>query len=629
MGTFLTGNAPGGNCSGTFTDGGQNFSSDCSCAFANNTPPRITSFTPPPFYLLHNFTDQSSYSGSVLDPHPFAPLVPGSGGTFFGVTAGAAYPVGGAVFQVSSSGTDSSYSVLGGFTRLAGALAWSGDVLFGATRDNVFRINMDSSGYQILHSFTDNPDGRWARAGLVLGGSTLYGTTSTGGTSGYGTVFRIETDGTGYSILKHFQGETNGSYPAAELVLSGATLYGTTWGGGQALGSTVFKINTDGSGFEVLKHFDAPISGAHPQGGLAISDSTLFGTTDATCYGGSQGCGSVFRINTDGSDFTILKQFSGSEGPGAKAALLVSEGLVFGTTYGDGSLTNYGTVFLMNTNGSGYTVLKQFNGMEGAGPNGALLLSGNTLYGTAENGGFYNAGVAFGLALSPPAIIRLPLSQTVELGGDVHFRVETAGLTPTACQWFFNATNPVPGATSRTLHLEAVQFSHSGAYTLVLTNALGATSSVPVLLSVIAPVERRPVPAVALTGGAGSLLDVDYASALSPTPNWLSMDTVTLVSNSQYWFDVSEPLPSRRYYRARQSGAPAVVPHLGLNIIPAITVTGSVGSSVRVDCINRYGPTDAWITLDTVTLTNTSQLHFDVSAPGQPERLYRLVPPYP
>jgi hypothetical protein len=44
-----------------------------------------------------------------------------------------------------------------------------------------------------------------------------------------------------------------------------------------------------------------------------------------------------------------------------------------------------------------------------------------------------------------------------------------------------------------------------------------------------------------------------------------------------------------------------------------------------VDYINRFGPTDAWATLDTVTLTNTSQLYFDVSAPGQPPRLYRLV----
>jgi hypothetical protein len=46
---------------------------------------------------------------------------------------------------------------------------------------------------------------------------------------------------------------------------------------------------------------------------------------------------------------------------------------------------------------------------------------------------------------------------------------------------------------------------------------------------------------------------------------------------------------------------------------------------LRLDYINQFGPIDAWVTLATVTLTNTSQLYFDVSAPGQPRRLYRVV----
>ena len=87
----------------------------------------------------------------------------------------------------------------------------------------------------------------------------------------------------------------------------------------------------------------------------------------------------------------------------------------------------------------------------------------------------------------------------------------------------------------------------------------------------------------------------------------------------------SAPLPALRFYRARQVGAPGVVPALGLRMVPALTLTGSIGCSVRVDCINAIGPTDAWVTLDTVPLTNTSQLYFDVSAPAQPQRLYRLL----
>ena len=61
-------------------------------------------------------------------------------------------------------------------------------------------------------------------------------------------------------------------------------------------------------------------------------------------------------------------------------------------------------------------------------------------------------------------------------------------------------------------------------------------------------------------------------------------------------------------------------------MVPAITLSGSSGDSVRLDGINAFGPTNSWFTLDTVTLTNTSQLYFDTSAIGQPPRLWRIVP---
>ena len=63
-----------------------------------------------------------------------------------------------------------------------------------------------------------------------------------------------------------------------------------------------------------------------------------------------------------------------------------------------------------------------------------------------------------------------------------------------------------------------------------------------------------------------------------------------------------------------------------LNFVPAITLTGNIGDSLRLDYINQIGPTNVWVTLDTITLTNTSQLYFDTSMIGQPPRLYRIVP---
>ena len=146
------------------------------------------------------------------------------------------------------------------------------------------------------------------------------------------------------------------------------------------------------------------------------------------------------------------------------------------------------------------------------------------------------------------------------------------------------------------------------------------------MLNVIAAVERRPVPGAKVTGEASSLLNVDYASSLSPAPIWTTLGSVSLTSTSEYYFDLTLPLPPQRFYRAWQTGTPSVRPSLDLHLVPAITLTGNIGSSVRVDAINQFGPIDAWVTLDTVTLTNTSQLYFDASAPGQPLRLYRLVP---
>jgi hypothetical protein len=226
---------------------------------------------------------------------------------------------------------------------------------------------------------------------------------------------------------------------------------------------------------------------------------------------------------------------------------------------------------------------------------------------------------------TPPVIETPPQSQTAEEGNQVRLSVAVDGYPPPGIQWFCNG-NLLAYCTNFTLEFGNAQSLHSGAYTAIITNGAGAVTSAPVNLNVIAPVERRLVPGINLFGEAGSLLNVDYTDALSPTPDWLPLDVVSLVSTSQYYFDLTAMLPPQRFYRAWQMGTPAIFPSLDLNFVPAITLTGDIGSAVRVEGINQLGPTDAWFMLNTVTLTNTMQLYFDVTAPGQPQRLYRLVP---
>lgn len=88
-----------------------------------------------------------------------------------------------------------------------------------------------------------NNDGAWPEAGLVLSGNVLYGTASEGGSSGKGTVFAVNADGTGFTTLHSFTGGSDGAFPRAELILSGNTLYGTASGDGELGDGTVFSLS--------------------------------------------------------------------------------------------------------------------------------------------------------------------------------------------------------------------------------------------------------------------------------------------------------------------------------------------------------------------------------------------------
>ena len=246
-------------------------------------------------------------------------------------------------------------------------------------------------------------------------------------------------------------------------------------------------------------------------------------------------------------------------------------------------------------------------------------------------GGFTYAGtnacafIAQAILGSAPTILRAPPTQTAEAGAAVNLAVDSTGDPPPFYQWYFNGTNALSCTTS-SLVLSSVRSSESGTYTVTVSDAFGAVTSAPVAVNVIPGVPRRPVPGVMVMGQPGSSWEVVCADSLSSAPNWATLGSVSLSGTPQYYFDLTQPLPPQRFYRAWQTADPVVLPVLDLHMVPAITVTGSIGNSVRVDAINRFGPIDGWVTLATVTLTNTSQLYFDVSAPGQPERLYRLVP---
>ncbi len=569
----------------------------------------FVSVTPPLYSILHEFHD---FSQSVYNGNSGADLIL-SGTELYGTAEGW-------VFKINTDGT--------GFSRVTdlsdnGHLSIANTTLYGTFYKNVFKVGTDGSGFALLKSFTGGSDGGTPTAAPVLVGSVLYGTTYTGGSAGYGNVFKVNSDGSGFGILKDFDNTVH--YPQGGLTLAGSTLYGTTshspgYGG-------VFKLNSDGSDFTVLKQFDGS-DGNQPRTTLALGGATLYGTT---YYGGpaypSAGSGTVFKLNTNGSGFEVLRYFSGgSDGKNPAGDLVLSGSTLYGTT-SSGGISNYGTVFKVDIDGNNYTILKRFRGRDGANPDGGLVASRGVLYGTTKHGGIANNGVVFALYLSvPPSIEVNPPRQTAEVGSDVTFRSHTSGYQPTY-QWIFNGTTFLGDfSTNSWLRMTNVQFSQAGDYTVVAANAFASATSMPAMLNVIAPVKRRAVPGIFLNAQSNSLLDIHYGSSLTSVQDWESFPTLYFTNSPQYFFDLSSPLPSQRFYRASQVAPVSVTPSLGLHMIPALTLTGSPGDRIRVDGINQFGPTDAWFTLDTVMLTSISQFYFDVTAPGQPARLYRLVP---
>jgi uncharacterized repeat protein (TIGR03803 family) len=610
------------------------------------------------YAIVHSFC-----CDRTLGIGPVGSLVQGPDGTLFGTTEHGGYDPTpdylfggfGTVFKVKTDG--SGYTVLKQFTGDDGAdlvsgLVLSGTTLYGTTYSGhttggsvgvstvkgvVFKVNTDGSGFTVIKSFSGGSDGYGPQGELVLSGNTLYGTTMYGGSYGYGTLFKVNTDGSGYAVLKNFPLGSD-SFPCGRLLLLGTTLYGTASCSPVYQYVTnygcVFKINTDGSGYSKLVSFAGGNDGARPIGNLTSSGSMLYGTT---FYGGGNGgysgwgYGTVFKVNMNGTGYTMLKRLT-EDASGPSGELVVSGSTLFGTTQTGGS-SNGGRVFKINTDGSGFVAFKDFSITNGYKPSGGVILSGTTLYGTTYWGGPEStgpnapmAGSVFSLSIAPPAVTASPQSQTAETGSSVDFAAHVIGFAPLTNQWFFNG-NAITGCTNRVLCLSGVQPTNAGTYSVIVSNIFGAVTSAPVILNVISAVERRPVPAVNLMAQPGSSLGLDYCDALGSTADWKTMATMTLSNTSQFYFDISAPLPSQRFYRAWRSGTLVAPPSLNLPfLVPAITLTGNIGNSLRLDYINAIGPTDAWVTLDTVTLTNTSQFYFDVTAPGQPQRLYRITP---
>lgn len=268
----------------------------------------------------------------------------------------------------------------------------------------VFEVTPDGV-LTTVHAFcseTNCADGIGPEGGLVLASNgSFYGTTGFGGTNGGGTIFEIAPDGK-FATLYSFCSQADcadGSFPYTALVqASNGDLYGTTSSGGSHGFGTIFRITLTGTLTTVYDF----CSQANCADGEQVTNpliearnGKLYGVAP---YGGANGAGTVFHITLSGS-FEIIHSFDFKDGAYPYGALLqATNGNFYGTTAGGGR-SNGGTIFELSPSGALKT-LYQFcmtaYCADGDGPYGGLIEGQNeNFYGTTAGGGAHFNGTIF------------------------------------------------------------------------------------------------------------------------------------------------------------------------------------------------------------------------------------------
>jgi len=440
--------------------------------------------------LLEVFTASAQ---SYVVPHMFTgstdgrmpgQLVGGSGAAF-GTTAL------GNLFKINNDGTG--YTNVCGYS--IGNMLVSGNLIYGTFNTNgagaICRMDTNGLSYTVLHSFTNASEGYTPFGFLLLTNGVLYGTSTYGGVGNYGTIYKINTDGTGYAILHCFSNTPDGCWPYSGLTLCNNALYGTTVNGGANSNGTIYKINLDGTGYTTLYSFANAPDGCYPNSGLVAGGNTLYGST---IQGGSANVGTIFKISADGSLYTNIYNCTTASGSNPRGNILLANGLIYGVTMYGGS-GGGGVVFQVRTNGSNYVNLHSFafpfrSPADGFQPQAAVVLNYNKLLGVTSMGGLLDKtftmgkGTVFSLTLPAPAIS--PVTNRYFYPGmvfDIPFYVTNSMGLPDSLICSANVSDPnlicVCGGTgaNRNLHVTGGLGLNGATVTLVVSDGNGASSA--------------------------------------------------------------------------------------------------------------------------------------------------------
>jgi uncharacterized repeat protein (TIGR03803 family) len=378
--------------------------------------------------VLYNFG-----TNSPDGTQPYGGVVMDKSGNSYGVTNGGGAYNGGAVYELSASGTETLLYSFGASTTdgngpMAGVIIDSKGNLYGTTvvggtygYGTAFELSPSSTGAwteTILHNFgASATDGTYPVAPLVIDKKgNLYGTTSSDNTNSSGTVFKLipttvtkkgkKTTTWAESVLYTF---TNSDYPLAGLIMDkSGNLYGTTAYGGANAAGDVFEVTASGTETVLYSFGTTATDGNNPEGALLMdSKGNLYGTTMGS---GAYNCGVLFELTPTTGAETVLYSFGATttDGTYPSATLVEDKKSNFYGTSSSGGSTGYGTLFKVGqvtvvvnkkkTKVWEETILYNFgaSSTDGQYPNGTLLMNtAGNLYGTTYAGGTNTDGTVF------------------------------------------------------------------------------------------------------------------------------------------------------------------------------------------------------------------------------------------
>jgi uncharacterized repeat protein (TIGR03803 family) len=339
-----------------------------------------------------------------------------SDGNFYGTTEYGGLYVGGTVYKLTPDGNISTIAnFVNGTTSWGpmGALLQAADGNFYGTTywggvnnaGTIYKLAPDGT-ITTLWSFGSGADGEFPKGGLVQASDgNFYGTTGSGGTTGYGTVFRL-TPGGVETVIWNFSMDSGGYFPEGALVVGGdGNLYGAASFGGTNSDGVVFKVTLAGVE-SVVWNFGGSLEGGTPAPKLIIgSDGNLYGTTKG---GGANGGGTLFKLTLDGMLSVVWAFGAGTDG--AEAWTGVTQGIdgnFYGTTIGGGTIKTCGleydygcgTVFRVTPDGQEIVLWDFGFGGNGAAPFplGVVQNADGSLFGVNWIGGPSGGGTIYQL----------------------------------------------------------------------------------------------------------------------------------------------------------------------------------------------------------------------------------------